>query len=77
MKKKNVKIEKILNILSKDGKFGQLANVLDKISVKESEQIREVIPVRQWVNDPYYIGKDGCEKLYPFWKDLICDIFLV
>jgi hypothetical protein len=75
MKKKNVKIEKILNILSKDGKFGQLANVLDKVSIKESELIREIVPVRKWVNDPYYSGRECVEKLYPFWKDLICDIF--
>lgn len=75
MKKKNVKIEKILNILSKDGKFGQLANVLDKVSVKEYEQVRPIVPIEKWIYDPYYCGKDCVDKLYPFWKDLICEIF--
>lgn len=75
MKKKNVKIEKILNILSKDGKFGQLANVLDKVSVKEYEQVRPIVPIEKWIYDPYYCGKDCVDKLYPFWKDLICEIY--
>jgi hypothetical protein len=75
MKKKNVKIEKILNILSKDGKFGQLANVIDKVSVKEYEQVRPIVPIEKWIYDPYYCGKDCVDKLYPFWKDLICEIF--
>lgn len=70
------KVNKLLKILSKDGKnFNQIANVIDKISIKESEQIREIVPVEKWVNDPYYIGKEGCDKLYPYWKNLICDIF--
>lgn len=73
--KDSIKIAKLVKILSGDKKIDQIANVIDKISVKESEQLRPIVPVSEWVNDPYYVGKDGYEKLYPFWKDLICDIF--
>lgn len=67
------KIEKILTILSgANGK--QISNVLDKVSIKDSEQIRDIVPVKEWINSDYYVGKDA-RKLYPFWKELICDIF--
>ena len=71
----NKKIKKIVNIISKNKSSKQIANVIDKISIKESEQIRPIVPVGQWVNDDYYIGRDGNKLLYPFWKNLICDIF--
>ena len=69
------KINKIVNIISKNKSGRQIANVIDKISVKESEQIRPIVPIEQWINDDYYIGRDGNKLLYPFWKNLICDIF--
>lgn len=71
----NKKIKKIVNIISKNKSGKQIANVIDKISVKESEQIRPIVPIEQWINDDYYIGRDGNRLLYPFWKNLICDIF--
>ena len=71
----NKKIKKIVNIISKNKSRKQIANVIDKISIKESEQIRPIVPIEQWVNDDYYIGRDGNKLLYPFWKNLICDIF--
>lgn len=70
-----VKIAKLVKLLTGDKKLDQIANVIDKISVKDSEQIREIVPCRKWVSEDYYIGRDGNSKLYPFWKDLICDIF--
>lgn len=69
------KINKIVNIISKNKSCKQIANVIDKISIKESEQIRPIVPIEQWVNEDYYIGRDGNKLLYPFWKNLICDIF--
>ena len=72
-KSTNKKIEKILTILSgANGK--QISNVLDKVSIKDSDQIREIVPVEEWINSDYYVGKDA-RKLYPFWKNLICEIF--
>lgn len=75
MAKKQPNIKKLVNLLAGNKKLDQIANVIDKISVKESEQIREIVPCKKWVSDDYYIGRDGNSKLYPFWKDLICDIF--
>jgi hypothetical protein len=73
--KDSIKIARLMKILSGDKKIEQIANVIDKISIKDSEQIREIIPCKKWINDDYYVGRDGNTKLYPFWKDLICDIF--
>lgn len=74
MSKDSIKIAKLVKILSGDKKIDQIANVIDKISVKESEQIRPIVPVKEWINSDYYVGRDA-RKLYPYWKDLICDIF--
>lgn len=70
----NVKVSKLLNLLTGDKKIAHIANVIDKISIKDSEQIRDIVPVKEWINSDYYVGKDA-RKLYPFWKELICDIF--
>ena len=40
----------------------------------EPELIREIEPIERWVNNPYYVGKDGL-KLYKFWKDALIDVF--
>lgn len=72
--KDKAKIAKIVNILS-GNKTKQIANVINKVSIKDFEQIREIVPIEKWISDPYYCGKDCVDKLYPFWKELICDIF--
>lgn len=74
MIKKQPNIQKLVKLLTGDKKVDQLANIIDKVSVKESEQIRPIVPAREWIEDDYYAGRDA-SKLYPFWKDLICDIF--
>ena len=38
------------------------------------EQVRDIVPIEQWINSPYYIGEDY-KSIYPYWRDLICDIF--
>lgn len=68
------RIAALLGSLKKENKFDQIANVIDKVSIKESDQIREIVPIEEWINSEYYCGAD-VKKLYPFWKDLICDIF--
>lgn len=73
--KESIKLAKIIKALSGDDKLEHIANVIDKISIKDSEQIREIVPIEKWVNSDYYIGRDGNQKLYPFWKELLCDIF--
>lgn len=74
-KSKVERIAALLGSLKKENKFEQIANVIDKVSIKESDQIREIVPIEEWINSEYYCGADGVKKLYPFWKDLICDIF--
>ena len=73
-KKKEVNVAKLIKLLTGDKKIDQIANVIDKVQIKDSEQIREIVPTRDWLEDEYYVGRDAA-KLYPFWKDLICDIF--
>ena len=74
-KSKVERIAALLGNLKRENKFEQIANVIDKVSIKESDQIREIVPIEEWINSEYYCGADGVKKLYPFWKDLICDIF--
>lgn len=75
MSKQNVNVSKLIKLLTGDSRIEQIANVIDKIQIKDCEQIREIVPAREWVSSDYYMGRDGNSKLYPFWKDLICDIF--
>ena len=75
MSKDKVNISKLVKLLTGDKKIEQIANVIDKVQIKDFEQIREIVPPKKWLNDQYYSGRECVEKLYPFWKDLICDIF--
>ena len=43
----------------------------DAMTVK---QLRKVVPVEDWINDEYYVGKSGL-FLYPYWKKQLIDIF--
>lgn len=61
MSKKDVKIAKLLKILSGDKKVEQIANVIDKIQIKESELIRPIVPVEQWINNDYYVGRNNAD----------------
>lgn len=37
-------------------------------------QVKEIVPIEKWVNSEYYVGSD-VNNIYPFWKDVIIDIF--
>ena len=41
---------------------------------KREDLIRPIIPVKEWVKDPYYVGQQGL-ALYPFWIKVIDDVF--
>ena len=75
MSKDKVNISKLVKLLTGDKRIEQIANVIDKVQIKDFEQIREIVPAEQWVNSDYYSGRECVDKLYPFWKNLICDIF--
>lgn len=38
------------------------------------EQIREIVPIDEWINSDYYVGVDQ-RRIYPYWKDFMIDIF--
>ena len=75
MAKRDAKVAKLIKLLTNDKKAAQIANVIDNVKIKDFEQVREIVPIEKWINDQYYCGRDCVEKLYPFWKDLICEIF--
>lgn len=51
-----------------------LKQIFNRLSVKKEELIRPIIPVSEWVKDPYYVGQQGL-ALYPFWIKVIEDTF--
>lgn len=50
------------------------AGLMEKEERSKPVQIREIVPIEQWVNDSYYIGKAGV-TLYDYWKEELIDIF--
>jgi len=40
---------------------------------REAKLVRPIVPFKQWVNDPYYLGAD-CYNIFPYWKEKIADI---
>ena len=38
------------------------------------QQVREIAPIEEWVDSDYYLGPD-VRGVYPYWKDLLIDIF--
>ena len=53
--KNQVNIAKLVKLLTGDNKVAQIANVVDKISIKESEQLRPIVPIEEWCHSDYYI----------------------
>lgn len=45
-----------------------------KSSFSKPRQVRKMIPVSQWIEDEYYVGKEG-QFIYPYWKNQLIDIF--
>lgn len=41
---------------------------------KKAKKIRDVVPIRQWVEDEYYVGPPGM-SLYPYWKQKLVEVF--
>lgn len=52
-----------------------LSKLLDNLVLaKKEELLRPIVPVREWVRDPYYVGQQGL-ALFPFWIKVIEDVF--
>ena len=46
----------------------------EKQDMSTYRKVREIVPIEQWVENPYYVGSDGL-LLYPFWKKHMIEIF--
>lgn len=40
----------------------------------EAKLIRPIVPIREWVNSPYYVG-GSVNTLYPYWKQALIDVY--
>jgi len=52
-------------------------NLLDAIqetkeAKRQFKQIKPIVPIREWIEDSYYIGE---LQLYPYWKKVIIDFY--
>jgi hypothetical protein len=40
----------------------------------KAKLIREIVPIREWLDDYYYVGPD-VDNVYPFWKEKMVEVF--
>lgn len=58
--------------------YNSLNNLVDTIidmkdSEKKAARLRDVVPIEEWVNNPYYCPDSNA--IYPYWKQHIINIF--
>ena len=69
-------LKNIKDLFSED-ELGQIAQAYEQMKSSgkaEARLIRQVVPIEQWINDPYYVGPD-VTNIYPFWKEKAIDVF--
>ena len=73
-------VEELLNslqdIYSKD-EIERIRSVFLQLKARskvKAKLIRPIVPIRQWLNDYYYVGS-SVNILYDYWKDAIIEIF--
>lgn len=60
-----------------------IKNVLERLQTKKPELREPLVPIRDWIQDPYYVGKGGVftwndgipTGIYPYYQELLCDLF--
>lgn len=55
----------------------QIRDIFRQLKIRkkvEAKQIRHIVPIREWLNDPYYIG-GAVTTLFPYWREAIIKIF--
>jgi len=54
----------------------QIEEILKHLTHKSSgaTQIREIVPIEEWLESPYYCGADGLQ-IYDYWKQEMTDFF--
>lgn len=55
MSKSNTRLAQLIKTLTQDNKLEHIANVIDKISIKDSEQLREIVPIEKWIMSDYFV----------------------
>lgn len=40
----------------------------------QAKQVREIVPIEKWLEDPYYVGPDGA-RIYDYWKEAIKKVY--
>ena len=43
--------------------------------VRAAVPLRDIVPIEQWLENPYYAGEDGVRGLYDFWKQELANFF--
>lgn len=68
-------IEDLLNSQEREV-FKEILRDIQKIknASKEPKKEREIVPIKDWVEDEYYVGPPGM-SLYPYWKRKLVEIF--
>ena len=72
----NELLDNVKEIFSKDD-LEQIRIAYEQMSSvgkQKAELIRPIIPIKEWLQDQYYVGPD-VENIYPFWKEQIAQIF--
>lgn len=52
--------------------YSDLVKFLDVSSDSNIDKLKIMIPIEQWIEDPYYIGS---MNIYPYWKEKIINFF--
>lgn len=74
IEKEEIDIETQLKYLKDIFTKEELENVRQAFTImrgkrkRKPKQIRKIVPFREWVNSPYYLGND-CYGIYDYWKD--------
>lgn len=60
-----------------------IKNVLKQLQTKPPELKEPLVPIKDWIQDPYYVGKGGVftwndgipTGIYPYYQNMLCDLF--
>ena len=63
--------------------YKAIQNALKQLQVKKPELKEPIVPIKDWIQNPYYVGNGGIFKwnegvptgIYPYYQELMCDLF--
>ena len=84
MERQYIDLERELKIISKAYKdlispeeIKELARVYEQIKhtgKKEHKQIREIVPIEEWIESEYYLGRE-VHNIFPYWKQKTLEVY--